>query len=251
MNNSESFPDRLLHMQRALISRYAEKYFSFIAVCALLILLTAPMYAQMAGGTISGTVTDPSGAVVPNARIIIRNTATDVERNVVSNAQGFYTAPELAPGTYDVTVSAPGFSQLIRPGLLLTVGDELVVNTLLQLGSASERVEITGQAPSIELGSSTLSATVMGQTVRELPLNGRDWTQLATLEPGVKTIGTQNAVAQGSNARVNRGWGTQLTIGGNRPQQNNYRLDGISINDFTGGGPGSVLGGNAGVDAVQ
>lgn len=92
---------------------------------------------------------------------------------------------------------------------------------------------------------------VTGQVVRDLPINGRDWTLLAALEPGVHPVDAQLSIAGGGNTRANRGFGTQLTIGGNRPQQNNYRLDGITINDYSGGGPGNVIGSALGVDAIQ
>src|SRR5438552_2870120 len=100
------------------------------------------------------------------------------------------------------------------------------------------------------LASSQISEVVDAQTVRELPLNGRDWTQLAILQPGVAAVRTEKAVAVGAD-RGNRGYGVQITIAGARPQQNNYRLDGISINDYSNGAPGSVVGLNLGVDAIQ
>src|SRR4029077_1394474 len=90
-----------------------------------------------------------------------------------------------------------------------------------------------------------IDAVVSSTTVRELPLNGRSWTDLATLQPGITLITTQPAQSE------NRGYGAQLAISGARPQQNNYRLDGVSLNDYSNGGPGSVLGGNLGVDAIQ
>ncbi len=102
------------------------------------------------------------------------------------------------------------------------------------------------RSPTVELTSSTLSAQVSGATVRELPLNGRSWTDLASLQPGVVT-----AESHLLNGDQNRGFGAQISISGGRPQLNNYRLDGISINDYANGGPGSVLGGNLGVDAIQ
>src|SRR5205807_5624742 len=101
-----------------------------------------------------------------------------------------------------------------------------------------------------QLASSDLSAVVNATTVRELPLNGRSWTDLAALQPGVDTIQTQPSFATGSD-RGNRGFGQQLTISGARPQQNNYRLDGVSLNDYANGPPGSVLARNLGVDATQ
>jgi hypothetical protein len=109
----------------------------------------------------------------------------------------------------------------------------------------TQTVEVTTEAPTVELTSSELGATVNATTIRELPLNGRSWTDLANLQPGVVAAETHAAV------NVNRGYGQQLSISGARPQQNNYRLDGISINDYSNGGPGSVLGQNLGVEAIQ
>jgi outer membrane receptor protein involved in Fe transport len=109
---------------------------------------------------------------------------------------------------------------------------------------------VTTEAPAVQLASSDISAVVTANTVRELPLNGRSWTDLATLQPGVDAIQTQPTFSIGAD-RGNRGFGQQLTISGARPQQNNYRLDGASINDYANGAPGSVLGGNLGVDAIQ
>ena len=100
------------------------------------------------------------------------------------------------------------------------------------------------------LESSAIGAVVNSTTGRELPLNGRSWTDLANLQPGVVGVETQVPFTSRSN-RGSRGFGAQISISGGRPQQNNYRLDGISINDYSNGGPGSVLGGNLGVDAIQ
>src|SRR5207245_3375582 len=110
--------------------------------------------------------------------------------------------------------------------------------------------QMTGEAPAVQLATSDISAVVNATTVRELPLNGRSWTDLATLQPGVDAIHTQPDFAAGTD-RGNRGFGQQLTISGARPQQNNYRLDGVSLNDYANGAPGSELGGNLCVDAIQ
>src|SRR6202008_1268088 len=120
----------------------------------------------------------------------------------------------------------------------------------LKVGTVANTVQVTTEAPAVQVTSSEISATVNATTVRELPLNGRSWTDLAALQPGVDTIQTQPSFATGSD-RGNRGFGQQLTISGARPQQNNYRLDGVSLNDYANGAPGSVLGGNLGVDAIQ
>src|SRR6202790_261812 len=202
-------------------------------------------YAQVAGATLTGTVKDSSGAVVPNAQISITDVATGVSRSVTSNAAGLYTAPNLQPGTYEVRVTSTGFRTQVERGITLTVGAQQVLDITLQVGQINQTVEITTEAPTVELTSSELGATVNSTTVRELPLNGRSWTDLAILQPGVVSASTHAAVD------VNRGYGAQLSISGARPQQNNYRLDGISINDYSHGGPGSVLGQNLGVEAIQ
>jgi hypothetical protein len=168
---------------------------------------------------------------------------------VSSNAEGFYSAPNLQPGDYTLKASAAGFA-VYESRLTLAVGGQPLVNLSLQPGSVTQSVEVKDTPPEIELASSQISDVVDAQTVRELPLNGRDWTQLATLQPGVAAIRTEKAVAVGAD-RGNRGYGVQLTIAGARPQQNNYRLDGISINDYSNGAPGSVVGLNLGVDAIQ
>src|SRR6202011_652561 len=213
-------------------------------------LLRHTVYAQVAGATLSGTVTDQSGGVVPRAGISIKNIATGVTRDSTADSAGFYSAPNLLPGTYEVTAAAPGFSSEAQTGITLRVGAQQVLNFTLRVGQVAQTVEVAGEAPTVQLASSAISAVVNSTTVRELPLNGRSWTDLATLQPGVSAIQTQTTFAVGAD-RGNRGFGNQITVAGDRPEQNNYRLDGVSINDFNNAAPGSVLGGDLGVDAVQ
>jgi hypothetical protein len=228
---------------------------SKVIACVLLVgvvlgltgLVSGPVYAQVAGATLNGTVADASGAAVPNAHVSIKNTATGVVRDVVTDASGFYSAPNLLPGTYDITVSAQGFSTSVQKGLTLTVGATQALNIALKIGRANERVEVMAMTPDVQLVSSTLGAEVNATTIRELPLNGRDWTQLATLQPGVISV----RVEAGPSNRGNSGYGTLLTISGHQPFENNYRVDGLSINDYSNGSPGSTLGVNLGVDAIQ
>src|SRR5437588_511149 len=215
------------------------------------IVFPAAAGAQVAGGTIYGTISDPSERLIPQAQVSIANVATGIITTVITNSDGFFTAPNLLPGEYEITVSAKGFNTEVRKGITLTVGAQQVFNLTLHVGSAAKTVvEVTTEAPAVQLVSSDISAVVTANTVRELPLNGRSWTDLAALQPGVDTIQTQPSFATGSD-RGNRGFGQQLTISGARPQQNNYRLDGVSLNDYANGAPGSVLGGNLGVDAIQ
>ena len=221
-----------------------------ITFLILVITLVNPTFAQVVGGTLSGTISDPSGAGIPQAKVAIKNTATSVERIVTTNSDGFYTTPNLLPGTYQVTVSANGFSTETSHGLTITVGSPVTFDVILHVGTVSNRIEVTAQVPDVQFTSSDIGAVVESNTVRELPLNGRSWTDLAALQAGVSTIQTQPSFATGSD-RGNRGFGQQLSISGARPQQNNYRLDGVSLNDYANGAPGSVLGGNLGVDAIQ
>jgi len=213
-------------------------------------LLLAKAHAQMAGATLSGTITDQSGGVVPRAAISIKNIATGIARTSTTSAAGFYSTPNLLPGTYEVKATAAGFYTEMQTGIDLTVGESQVLNFTLRVGRMTQTVEVTTEAPAVQLASSSISAVVNSTTVRELPLNGRSWTDLATLQPGVDAIQTQASFTSGAD-RGNRGFGAQLSISGARPQQNNYRLDGVSLNDYANGGPGSVTGGNLGVDAIQ
>jgi len=219
----------------------------FLTMC---VLLASHAYAQTSGATLSGTVTDQSGGVVPQAAVSIKNVATGIERANTSNAAGFYSVPNLLPGTYEVRASAKGFSTELQTGINLTVGEQQVLNFALHVGQISQTVEVSTEAPTVELASSTISNVVNSTTVRELPLNGRSWTDLAALQPGVTSIQTLADFTAGPD-RGKRGFGNQVTIAGARPQQNNYRLDGVTINDFSNGAPGSVLGGDLGVDAIQ
>jgi len=131
----------------------------------------------------------------------------------------------------------------------LAVGAQQTLNVPMKVGETATTVQVTEAAPQIDLTSSTLTGQVESQTVLELPLNGRDWTSLATLHPGVNLIETQMDYA--TSARGNRGFGAELTISGQRTTNNNYRLDGVSVNDYANSGPGNVIGAALGVDAIE
>ncbi len=202
--------------------------------------VSVPVRAQVTGATLSGTVTDASGAVIAGAEVSVRNTATGISKDTTTDSAGLYSIPNLIPGPYEVKVAAKGFSTAVQSNLTLAVGAQQSLNIPLKVGETSTTVQVTEAAPQIELTSSTLMGQVESQTVLELPLNGRDWTSLATLHPGVNLIQTQMDYA--TSARGNRGFGAELTISGQRTTNNNYRLDGISVNDYANSGPGNVLG---------
>jgi hypothetical protein len=204
--------------------------------------------AQVVGATMSGTVVDPSGAKMAGVDIVITNLGTGINTSTSTKSEGVFGVPNLQPGNYELKASAKGFSTLVRKGITLTVGQELILNLTLQIGSTTEQVTVTAEAPTVNLANSTISGVIEEKTVVELPLNGRSWTDLATLQPGVHASQNQPPINAGD--RVKRGLGLELTISGARPQQNNYLLDGVNINDYANAGPGSVLGGNLGTDAV-
>src|SRR5260370_22960960 len=210
-------------------------------VLAFLMTWETRTYAQVVGATLSGTVTDATGAILPNVRVSIKNTATGITRGITVDAAGFYTAPNLLPGNYEVTFSASGFATQVSSGVNLTVGAQQVLNVSVLVGHISQQVTVTGEAPTVELASSALNAVVEAPTIVGLPLNGRSWTDLASLQPGVAPVETQ--VPFGDSGRGNRGFGAQIIISGARPTQNNYRLDGISLNDYSNGRPRRVAGG--------
>lgn len=227
---------------------------SWVAFSIAWALLQPPAIGQVAGGTILGTVRDASGGVVSHATVIVTDIATQVERTVVTNSAGYFSVPNLVPAIYDIHTTRDGFAEAIVRGVKLTVGAQQEVNITLEVSKNSQTVRVDDTAAQVDLETSTLSADTDGTSIRELPLNGRDWTQLATLQAGVDVVRNQSpvgGVSTGDVVRALRGFGNQLSISGARPQQNNYRLDGISINDYTNGAPGGVLGALSGVDAIQ
>jgi hypothetical protein len=231
-----------MHSHKAVLTVLA------LQVLVFSFLLPLPTVAQVAGGTISGTITDSSNALVRNAQISVKNKDTDSTREVSSNNDGFYSVPNLAPGDYLVTVSVPGFEKTVAQ-IDLTVGAKQLLNLTIRPGKVTQKVDVTQSVPTVDLSTSSISGVVTGREVRELPLNGRSWVDLVTLQPGVNV--PTSLAPPTSDERPDRGYGAQVSINGARPQQNNYRLDGISVNDNTNGAPGSVLGGTLGVDAIQ
>lgn len=219
-------------------------------ILVLHIFLAVPAQAQVSGATLSGIISDSSGSAVANAIVSIKNQATGVVREVTTNSDGLYAAPNLLPGNYDVTVTATGFSTLVQKSIILTVGAQQALNLSLKVGQVNTTVEVNATPPDVQTTSSTVGATVDSTTVRELPLNGRDWTSLATLEPSVSSIPNQVGTGFSAN-KGNRGFGNQLSDAGHRANENSYRVNGIGINDYSNGAPGGATGLNLGVDGIQ
>jgi hypothetical protein len=225
------------------------RFLLFAFLLAFCFAFCQPLHAQVAGATLTGTITDAQGGVVVNAKVSVTNVNTAISVETVANSAGSYTIPNLNPSDYEVRVSSPGFTTAISK-VTLSVGAKQELNISLAVGEMTQTVEVAAIAPQIELTSSTISDQVTSTTMRELPLNGRDWASLASLQPSVVEARTHLDVTHVGGGG-GRGFGDQLSIGGGRPTQNSYRLDGVVVNDYSNAGPGSVLGKNLGVDAIQ
>ncbi len=221
-----------------------------VAWIAATFFASLPLYGQVAGATLSGVVSDPQAAAIPGAKIVALNSGNGISSQSVADTTGSWSIPNLNPGDYQITITAvDGFSSAVAR-ITLSVGEKRDLNVSLTVGQVTTQVEVAGAAAQVELSTSTTSGNVNAETVRELPLNGRDWASLATLQPNVAEARTHLDVTH-LGGGGGRGFGDQLSISGARPTQNSYRLDGAIVNDYSNAGPGSVLGKNLGVDAIQ
>ena len=200
-----------------------------------------------ANASISGTVTDSSGAAIADAAVQIRNVGTGITRATISDGQGRYHVPDLQIGDYEVQAGKTGFQTVVRRGITLTVGGEPVVDFSLQVGQAQQTVTVESEVSQVETQSTAVGALVEGKQVRDLPLNGRNFTQLLTLAPGVTQI-PQGAPGAGSTFYGN---GQKYSIAGSRPSGQAYLLDDQDMTNFWNNGPGAGgLGTALGVEAI-
>jgi len=199
-----------------------------LSFVALLAACVAGAWGQSTA-TLSGLVTDPSGAVVPNAQVTVHSLATGLDRVVVSDGAGLYVAPSLQPGDYQVTVTAAGFSKDTVQKVSLDVAQTVTVNLKLALASTGETVQVEGAASQIEASTITVGQVIDAATVQELPLNGRHFLDLTVLTPGGVVADTA-----GSLTSPSRGLGANSFItAGNREDSVNFQINGINLNDIS------------------
>ena len=213
----------------------------------ILALATAPsaVHAQATTGTISGAVTDESKAVLPGVTIVVRNMETGATRQLVTDERGGFRALNLPPGIYSVTAELSGFTSAKRENLTLEIGREVSADLSLKVGAINENVTVEGAATNIDLSSAVAGGVVSTTQIAELPLNGRNFMQLATLQPGV-------TVSRATARDFTGGFGgTQVSIGGARPEMTGYLLEGTNIADVSDKAPSSMAGVLLGVDAVK
>ena len=212
-------------------------------VLTVLVLAPSVLAAQAIGGRLEGVVTDPSGAAIGSAAVLVVNVETEGRQEVKTDREGHYEIPLLPPGAYEVRVSAGGFRPATRRGERLEVGQTLVLDVRLEVGGVETAIDVTAAPPRIDVASGSVSGLVDHRQIRDLPLNGRSFQQLALLQPGVTA-----AFAAGND--VVGGRTPKISINGARPEQNSFLLDGTDINNVYNKTPGSVAGVLLGVDAV-
>ena len=216
-----------------------------VAGCVLALLVGVRAAAQSTTGSISGVIADESKAVLPGVSVVVRQPGTGLERRQISDAVGRYRVLNLVPGEYTVTAELSGFKTSHREGLVVAIGRDVRVDIELAVGSLSEQVTVSGASSSLEPGSATVGGAVTTTQIAELPLNGRSFLQLATLQPGV-------VVSRGTARGFTGGFGTtQLSVAGARPEHTGYLMDGTNIADISDKAPSSVAGVLLGVDTVQ
>ena len=214
-------------------------------IVAAIVLSNAVLHAQT-GGTISGVVQDESAAAIPGATVTVTNVATGILRTTVSDEGGRYRVAGLIPGGYEVQVELQGFQTAVRKGLTLNIGSEIEIPMVLKAGTVEEKIEVTAAAPMVQTTNASLGAVVEGETVRDLPLNGRSFDQLISLDSSSPTYRPQSG-----NGTI--GMATAFTINGAWQTMNTYLMDGVEQvgGALMGTAPGGALGKNMGVDAVQ
>ncbi len=201
------------------------RYCKLLLTLAMLLSLVSTSFSQVTNGTIVGSVTDPSGAVISKAQLTVTDASTGFQRTVQTGDDGVYVVENLKPGMYNVTISKDGFKEKDFKGLVLQVSQRARVDVKMDLGTASEKVEVQGTAPIIETENSSVGKVIETTDVRNLPLNGRQFLQLATLTPGVQKTFQTNLETTGGSVSVN---GLSL-------YSNNTMVDGV-MNQETGAG---------------
>ena len=203
-----------------------------LSMLALVFFLALRCGAQSTTADLVGSVLDPSGAAIPGATIVAINVGTNVEHRAVSERNGEYRLGQLPPGEYTISVEATGFSKLVQSGVALQVGQQSSLDLKLKIGATSETIEVTGRPPLLETETSAVGTVVGERLVNQLPLNGRNFVQLATLSPGVTGVGTSaTGTIQGGGRPDDKRAGNEIFSNGNREGDNNFLIDGTDNNE--------------------
>jgi hypothetical protein len=213
-------------------------------VCLLFVTLIAPAAAAQTAATVSGTVHDASEAVLPGVTITAKSGETGLTRTTVTGPEGRFVIAQLPPGIYEIRAELAGFKPHVRPEVALAVAQSLALNITLQVGDLSIVDVVTGEIPSVNTSTSELSYLVTSEQIEQIPLNGRNYTDLALLQPAVNAFPHRDG-----GSVVAHGLG--MSINGQDPRANAYLLDGTLMNDFTNGPAGSAAGTALGLDTIR
>jgi carboxypeptidase family protein/TonB-dependent receptor-like protein len=216
----------------------------WLAAVLLSVWTCVPGAHAQVGGKLEGVVTDSSKAIVPGATVTITNADTGSSRETKTNAQGHFAFNALPPSRYDLSVTMDGFKSLHREGITVTIGSELALDLALEVGTVTEQVTVTGEAPLVETQSGTISGVVEEKMIREIPLNGRSFTDLIQLQPGV-------VLTRAGGQSTTAGTGQKMSLGGARPFQMSFYLDGADMMGKDNTNPAGASGLLLGVDSIQ
>ncbi|HVO60895.1 MAG TPA: carboxypeptidase-like regulatory domain-containing protein, partial [Terriglobales bacterium] len=194
----------------------------------LFVLLGAVVAWASITGSISGVVTDPSGAVISGATVVATNTQTGIKNTVTTDSKGFYSFPSLDVGTYNLEVSQSGFKTLTKTGLVIDANSALRADATLQLGAASEKIEVSSDAVHVETESTQMGDVITGKTMTAVPLNGRAFTDLLALQPGVSPYTASDSGTPGISDRpVDGGLNSgNQSVNGQRETANGFMVNG-------------------------
>ena len=225
-------------------------FLAALAIPFLSVLIVGNLYAQVEKATLSGTVTDASGAVVVGAKIQAKNVNTGIAYSGDTDGQGRYILPEMQVGTYDVSAQKSGFQQMVQTGVVLSVGARPILDFKLPVGRAEQVIEVQGEASRVDTETAAVGQLVSPNQMENLPINGRNFTSLLTLAPGVAPVAP--TVGGGGQSETVYGEETNYSVSGSRPVGLAYMLDNTDIRNWLDHGAGvSVLGTSLGMEAIQ
>jgi hypothetical protein len=217
--------------------------FALLAM-AVVLLVGQNSFAQITAATLSGTIKDETGGVLPGVTVDVKNLETGFTRSVVTDGNGYFTIPGLSPGRYEARASLTGFATTVETGFVLAVAQQAALNLTMKVSSATETITVAGAAPLVDTQNAALSAVVTNETIEQLPLNGRNYIDLALLQPGVTGFNEKD-----SNASSNRG--TKFNVNGMGFRSNSYLLDGANMRGYAGTATVSAAETTLGVETIQ
>src|SRR5215472_8922943 len=222
----------------------------FLVLALMILIIEAPSAQAQASSSVTGIVSDPTGAPVSSASVSVKNVETGALRKAVTDEIGRYQVLALPVGKYEVKVAQSGFQDVVHSGIELAVGQQASIDFRLQVGTVSSEIRVTGDAPIISATTRDISGLVAEQQIKQLPLNGRSYDLLLPLNPGIVNFTSQKT---GGTGISNSSTGNNFAVSGNRPQQNLFLLNGV---EYTGAAennmqPGGASGMLLGVDGVR